>query len=319
VNLIPREFMAFIPTFTESHILAGVASMPTLAIGEFEHSQKQLNKLLYEDRITSLGPISLPITHQNKETTEQFGGGVLNVNVTLDVTGVQRIDQGYLVVSSTLTVLGNGMDLKESKSLDGTEWPTLIGVNFDQDMQIEFPFEEQVVPTTYVVTTGAFILETLDPIDDWRSKRKKVTKSPTATGSGSAITTVKYHPFRFPGLLTTAPAGYYVRSSDSQLCKHIVRTWWENNATTPVEAVDEITMDDIIISSLNNTTTLIYSGPVLHDDITTFGVLFWPATSPSYTDYVTTWKGFEKIISATIDVTDIPSLWKIQTISVTMR
>lgn len=319
-NLIPREFMAFIPTFVESHILAGTASMPTLGLGHFEHSQKQLTKNLYEDRLTSLGPISLPITHQNKELTELYGGGVLNVNVTLDVTGVQTIDQGYLVTSSTLTVLGNGMDLKESKQLDGTEWPTITGVSFDQDMQIEFPFEEQVVQTSYVVTTGAYILETLDPIDDWRSKRKKVTKTPVNTDSASAIVTIKYHPFRFPGLLTTALAGYYVRSSDSQLCKHEVRTWWVNSASTPAAiSVDEITMDDIIISTLNNTTTLTYSGPVLHDDITTFGVLFWPATTPSYSDYIASWKGNQKIIAGNIDKTDIPNLWKIQTILVTMR
>src|SRR4029077_14022775 len=69
-NLIPREFRAFIPTFVESHILPGTASMPTLALGEFEHSRKQLTKLLYEDRITSLGAISLPITHTNQELTE---------------------------------------------------------------------------------------------------------------------------------------------------------------------------------------------------------------------------------------------------------
>lgn len=318
-NLIPREFMAFIPTYVESHILAGTASMPTLAVGEFEHSQKQVTRLLYENRITSLGSISLPITHTNKELTELYGGGVLNVSITLDVTGAQTIDQGYLVTRSSLTNLGNGMDIKETAQLDGVAWPTVLGTAFDQDMQIEYPFEEQVVPDTYVVTTGAFILETLDPIDDWRAKRRKVTKSPTAVDSTSAIVTYKYNPFRFPGLLTTTPFGYYVRASDSQLCKHTVRTWWENNATTPVIAVDEIIMDDPIISTLNDTTTLAYSGPCLHDAFVTFLVLVWPATTPSYSDYIATWQGNEKIIAATVDKTDIPNLWKIQTISVTMR
>lgn len=318
-NLIPREFRAFIPTVTESHILAGTASMPTLALGEFEHSQRQVTKNLYENRITSLGAISLPITHVNQELTELYGGGILNVTLTLDVTGAQTIDQGYLVTRSSLTVLGNGMDVKETAQLNGVEWPTTVGTAFDQDMQIEYPFEEQVVPDTYVVSTGAFILETLDPIDDWRAKRRKVTKSPTATDTGTAIVTVKYNPFRFPGLLTTALAGYYVRSSDSQLCRHTIRTWWENNVSTPVITVDEITMDDIIISTLNDNTALAYSGPVLHDDITTFGVLFWPATTPSYTDYIGTWRGNEKIVAATVDKTDIPNLWKIQTVSVTMR
>src|SRR6185436_8592154 len=139
------------------------ASMPTLALGEFEHSQRQVTRLLYENRITSLGAISLPITHTNQELTELYGGGVLNVTLTLDTTGAQTIDQGYLVTRSSLTVLGNGMDVKETAQLDGVAWPTLTGVLFDQDMQIEYPIEEQVVVTSYVVTTGAFILEVLEP------------------------------------------------------------------------------------------------------------------------------------------------------------
>jgi uncharacterized protein YebE (UPF0316 family) len=318
-NLIPREFMAFIPTYTESHIYSGTAAMPTLALGEFEHSQKQMTRLLYEDRITSLGSISLPITHTNQELTELYGGGVLNVNLTLDTTGSQTIDSGLLVTRSTLTDLGNGMVVKETAQLDGLAWPTNTGTLFDQDMQIEYPVEEQVVDPSYVVTTGAFILETLEPIDDWRSQRKKVTKTPVNTDSASSIVTTKYHPFRFPGLLTFILFGYYVRASDSQLCKHTIRTWWENNVSTPVIAVDEIVMDDPIISTLNDVTVLAYSGPCLHDDFTTFGVLFWPATTPSVSDYIATWQNNEKIIAATVDKTDIPNLWKIQTISVVMR
>lgn len=318
-NLIPREFMAFIPTYTESHIYSGTAAMPTLALGEFEHSQKQMTRLLYEDRITSLGNISLPITHTNQELTELYGGGVLNVNLTLDTTGSQTIDSGLLVTRSTLTDLGNGMVVKETAQLNGVAWPTNTGTLFDQDMQIEYPVEEQVVDPSYIVTTGAFILETLEPIDDWRSQRKKVTKTPVNTDSASSIVTVKYHPFRFPGLLTFILFGYYVRASDSQLCKHTIRTWWENNVSTPVIAVDEIVMDDPIISTLNDTTVLAYSGPCLHDDFTSYGVLFWPATTPSVSDYIATWQNNEKIIAATVDKTDIPNLWKIQTISVVMR
>lgn len=78
-------------------------------------------------------------------------------------------------------------------------------------------------------------------------------------------------------------------------------------------------MDDPIISTLNNVTTLAYSGPCLHNAFTSFGVLFWPATTPSYSDYIATWQGNEKIVAASIEKTDIPNQWKIQTISVVMR
>src|SRR4029079_2518971 len=115
--------------------------------------------------------------------------------------------------------------------------------------------------------------------------RRKVTKTPVNTDSGTAIVTIKYHPFRFPGLLTTTPFGYYVRASDSQLCRHTIRTWWTNSGSTPSVSVDEIIMDDPIISTLNDITVAVYSGPCLHNTITTFGVFTWGATTPSYSEY----------------------------------
>jgi len=56
VNLIPREFMANIPTIVVSHILSGVASQPTIGFQEFEVTERQLNKLLYERRVTTIDP-----------------------------------------------------------------------------------------------------------------------------------------------------------------------------------------------------------------------------------------------------------------------
>lgn len=322
-NIIPREFMAFIPTTVESHIIAGTAFAPTLGFGQLSVSNKQLDKLLYENRVTTLGTPTLPITHTNQELTEQFGGGVLNVNYSLVIHGTVGIDQGYLVTRSSVLDLGNGMDVKETAQLDGTAWPVTTGTAWDQERQIEYPFAEQIVPVTYVVFTGPNVLETLEPVDQWRNKLRAVVKIPVNVDPTTAIVTIKYAPFRFPGLLTPITFGsgfaYYVRASDSQLCQHKIRTWWENNVGTPVVSVDEIIMDDPIISTLNNVTTLAYSGPCLHDAFTSFGVLFWPATTPSYSDYVGTWIGNEKVVAASVEKTDIPNQWKIQTISVVMR
>lgn len=169
-NLIPREFMAFIPTFVESHVLSGTASMPTLALGQFVISEKQLTKLLYERRVTSLGPISLPITHTNYETTEEYGGEVLEINLTLDVIGAQAIDQGYRVVSSELTDLGNGMVVKRTASIPSNiDWPILIGTEVDPRTGIVIGITKQVVAAGAVggVTPDGYF--DVKPLDKWRS------------------------------------------------------------------------------------------------------------------------------------------------------
>ncbi len=77
-------------------------------------------------------------------------------------------------------------------------------------------------------------------------------------------------------------------------------------------------MDDIIISTLNNVTVLEYSGMCLHDAITTFDTFVYAATVPSVTDYIAL-IGSEIVVGASIEVTDIPFLWKIQTKSVIAR
>jgi hypothetical protein len=58
---------------------------------------------------------------------------------------------------------------------------------------------------------------------------------------------------------------------------------------------------------------------VLHDDITTFGVFFWPATTPSYTEYIASWQGLEHVIAATVTPEKEKDVWKIVTESVVMR
>lgn len=291
-NLIPREFMAFIPTYTTSHILAGTAAMPTLAIGEFTHSQRQLTKLLYENRITSLGSISLPITHTNQELTEEYGGGVLNVTLTLDTTGSQTIDQGYLVVRSSLTVLGNGMDIKETAQLDGVAWPELESTLWDENLREDYTVTTQVVPfgSSPDPDPGGAVfvwLSEIREIDTWRVKKLNTSKpTPDYTDEASALVTYDSGPFRFPGLLYRATAGYYVRGADAKLTQHKIKTWWEKSVSPPTVSFEEIIMDQPIISTLNSTITLAYTDtPVLHDDLTTFNAFFYPATTPSFSEY----------------------------------
>ncbi len=333
INLIPREFMAFVPTFTESHILAGTAGPVTLTGTEFEHSQRQLTKLLYEDRTVSLGSVSLPITHTNQELTEEYGGGVLNVTYKLNTLGADTIEQGLLVVSSEVIDLGNGMQVRTTKVLDDTAWSVLSSRLWDDNYRVEYDETRQVVAagTSEDPDPGgvfAWVSE-VKSIDKWRSWIVNTSKpTPDYDSEANALISYEFKPFKFPGLLTTATFGYYVRSSYAELIQHKLRTWWLKSATTPTVTIpggggdveiEEIIPDTIIISTLNDVTVLAYSGMVLHDDLTTFGSLFWPETTPNYTDYIASWQGVEKVIAGTVTPEKEKDIWKIVTESVVMR
>lgn len=319
-NPIPEEFMGLTPIHTAEQTFAGGPSNdPPLSTGQLSIEEMQVTELTFRRILTSIPTTSMPLTLTSYEITDKFGGTVLRVVSTLDDAPL-AVSTGLMVVASESRDLGNGLYLRVSKlASTDTEWPTLIGSRFDEEMQIDVPFEEQVVAAGYTPVYTDFQVEIVEPIDWQRSKRRKITKQPTAVDVATAITTYRYHPFRFPGYIYSATGGYYVRSSNSELCRHIVRTWWENTPTEPSITVDEIIMDNPIISNLNDTSQLQYAGPTLHDDLLTFGVLFFPATTPSFTEYYNNWIGAEKIIAASVQKTDIPNLWKIETISVVMR
>jgi len=300
-SLIPAEFRSSIPTVTESHILVGTASMPTLTGSQISIQERQLTKIFYELRTESFGNIAFPIITIGYENTELYGGATLEVTRTLNNSAL-TVDTGEDVVGSFVNPIGeNLMWIRETKrrySVSDPTWALNASRLWDPDWRQEYDQTEQVVVagTSEDPNPGVFgWISEVKSIDQWRSLKTNTSKAtPAYTDSGNALVTYEYKPFRFPGLLYPATAGYYVRHADAALVQHLIKTWWLSQSSTPTVGatgsganveIDEIIMDDVVISSLNNTTTLDYSGPVLHDDVTTFGSLFYPATTPSYTEY----------------------------------
>ncbi len=174
-NLIPQWARPQIPTLVESHILAGTASQPTLGVNEFEASEHQLTKLLYERRVTKIPDTTLPVTATNQELTEEYGGGVLNVTVTLDDSAL-TIDEGFLVVSSETLTLAvytggppDGLFMKTTKELDDTAWPILEGTEVDPRTGIVIGIEKQVVEAPATGGISGSTYTDVKSIDKWRS------------------------------------------------------------------------------------------------------------------------------------------------------
>ncbi len=335
-SVIPVEFRAAIPTVTESHILAGTASAAgaMLTGSQLYCAEQQLTKNLYEHRTEDFGSIGFPIIQTNYETTEEYGGGILQVIRTLN-NALLTVDQGEDVTRSEVHEIGQSyLWFKETASRYGAAaWPVIPSRLWDENMRVEYDETRQVVAkgTAEDPNPGGIFawVSEVKGIDTWRSQKINTSKNaPSYVSSATALISYEFKPFKFPGLLTTATFGYYVRSAYAELIQHKLRTWWVNSVTTPTVGptgsgsdviVDDIIPDTIIISTLNDITVLAYSGMCLHNDLTTFGVLFWPATTPNYTDYVASWQGFEKVIAAAVTPEKELNVWKIVTESVVMR
>ena len=171
-DVIPEVFRAQISTTIESHILSGTASMPPLPLGTgvLMHSQKQITKLLYENRVETLGNLTFPVIFTNTENTELFGGGILNVILTLN-NSVMADDTGLTVTSSKVTALGNGTWFKETRQLQNAAWPILSETKIDERYLIEVDVTKQTVAagTTGGSSAGGNVITDVKAHDVWRS------------------------------------------------------------------------------------------------------------------------------------------------------
>jgi hypothetical protein len=299
-DLVPPEFRAFLPTYTRQIDVADVViDPPILSPGDIEKTETQLDVFTKRVRTKGRAGVTLPQTHFNPEVITEFGGGIANKLIKLDVAGTNTITGGLTVLKASITDLGNGMELVESLQLSDAAWPTLFGIEFDKDTQVYAPTEEQVVDPSYTIPTLSYgAVETLKPIDKWRTLRKRITKVPTATGPDNALISYRYHPFQFPGTLDYSRLITYdhkegYRKAAALLAKHTIKTWWIHSSTPPTVG-DGMTVDvkEIITDTVNvpiyssgDTTRAETYPDVLHDDITNTLGASYPATTPSFTEY----------------------------------
>jgi hypothetical protein len=288
-DLVPQEFRAVVPTLVSEELIAGDAAIPVLGTGDISHSEKQIDAFTYRDRLETRAGISLPQTLTNKEVTREFGGGATSVTATLANQGTQVLDEGYLFLKSEIKNLGNGMELKTTqKFVENSVWPILTSQLWDPEMRTVYPEIKAVVPAGTAPdpdpggSTFAWLSE-VKAIDKWRSLKTTTSRTPAYLTKDSALITYEMKPYRFPGYLQFSGTGYYTRAAEAVLVQHTIRTWWVKSTTTPIIPFDKIITGDVIINNLTGT-GLEYARNVLHDGFQ-FGVLFFPATTPTATQY----------------------------------
>jgi hypothetical protein len=295
INLIPEQFRAKVPTYESDVTSAGNASVtPALGTGELERSETQVDVFVKRVRVRSVSSVSLPITLTGGQRVVQKYGVQLLADevITLALAGTLTIPTGFLVIEAEKKEIGGGMEVATSLVASGGSWPTVTGSRFDEEMQVRTPTEEQIVDVGYTPLTGAYFIETKEPVDQWKSRRRRITKQPTAVSPETALESVVFAPFEFPGTIDVIQApltnnflGH--RQSRAALVKQLVKTWWVSSPTRPEIPFDEIIADSITLVSLLNLDRVETFHNVLHDAYTAMGTIpqFFPATTPSYTEY----------------------------------
>src|ERR1043166_1684077 len=165
---VPDEFKGVIPSYeTETTVPGAIVDPPVLSAGDLKKTEEQISTLLKRVILLTRAGISFPVVFTNKEVTSQFGGGTLDIILTLD-DSLLTVDTGYRVVRSKVIVTGGGsLWLKETAQLPSGDWPSLTERDVDPSTGIIVDSVRKVVdPTTYT-PSGAY--EELRAIDRWKT------------------------------------------------------------------------------------------------------------------------------------------------------
>jgi hypothetical protein len=172
LDLVPPEMRAHVPTYeTDLRVGGPIVDPPVLTTGDISKIETQEDEFTKRVRTKTRAGISLPVNITNTETTEEYGGGVLNLDYKLETSGYSPIDTGLLVTRSSITDLGNGTEIKQTRMLDDVAWPILSGQEYDDRFDVVLPFTQQVVDAGTGIGTPRTHIR---PIDVWRQENRTI-------------------------------------------------------------------------------------------------------------------------------------------------
>lgn len=181
--------------------------------------------------------------------------------------------------------------------------------------------EAGLISTGAVITGGNLVVTERKDINAVLGWEVVTTIFPPAANSlATALTSTRTIPFQFPGRISIptldacgTAIGY--RQPSARLTLATIKTYWVISETKPTLLFDEIIPNTIVVNDVKY-------DEVLHDATTrnyACGNLAFAATTPSYTQYVTSWVGQPKVISGEVTPTKYQLLWKVEAVFLTMR
>jgi hypothetical protein len=189
-DLVPAEFRFALPTTTtETDVIGTASAIGSLGTGDIYISQQQLDQYTYRLKVTTRGSLSLPQYINSKEWIEEYGGTNCTRTLTLDLTSVlTALESGanFLIVSCTITNLGNGLSLRNTLTCAIGAWPDLIGNIVDETLGLSIPYAKQVISSgtgAPGINVGTGVARQVRPIDSVRDELT-ITSFPVGVGAG---------------------------------------------------------------------------------------------------------------------------------------
>lgn len=185
-DLLPARFRGLIPTTRQSYIASGNVSAPTLAAGDLVRTEEQVTALVKLVEIISRAGVTFPVVVIDTAVITEYGGGPVNITSTVALVNTLTVEEGEGIVSSKVTKLGEGHELKETVARQNVQWPTLPFARFDAKLQILITGTKQVVAkgsTTAGFNSGTGVITEIQDIDGYR-EWKILTTQPIAAVDG---------------------------------------------------------------------------------------------------------------------------------------
>jgi hypothetical protein len=171
-DLLPIRFRGTLPTTLTRQILAGTASMPTLGTGELKRTEEQVTLLTKLVEVLSRTGVSFPVTIVDKATITEYGGGEVTITSSIDVNGTYSVQTGEGYISSKITKLGEGHELRETVARVAGSWPQRLFARWLPRLQVFVTGYRQVVAkgTTSAGISGSDITE-VEVVDGYREDK----------------------------------------------------------------------------------------------------------------------------------------------------
>lgn len=171
-DLLPSRFRGTLPTTLVRQILVGTATTPTLGVGELRRTEEQVTTLTKLVEVLSRAGISFPIEIVDRATITEYGGGEVTITSSIDVNGTYSVQTGEGFVSSKISKLGEGHELRETVARVAGAWPQRRFADFDEGTGTTVAGTKQVVAINSSTPgiSGDVVTEIKD-IDGWREDR----------------------------------------------------------------------------------------------------------------------------------------------------
>lgn len=145
LNLIPEKFRGLVPTLRTKIVTDGVAGVPILGVGELYRSEEDLTAFRKLVEVLTINDLAFPIDIIDTVVITEYGGGPVNINQRLGVVNTLTVEQGEDVVSSRVTKIGEGHELRDTVRRQAGAWPVEYFSRFDSRLQLVVSGTKQVV------------------------------------------------------------------------------------------------------------------------------------------------------------------------------